>query len=127
MEHAPKVLVVEDHDVTLDALTLLFQKEGFVVLAAATLAEAFDHLEEELPSVALVDIGLPDGNGLQVLTAIKEKDAKVPVIIVTASDEKRLAEEALRLGAFCFIHKPYGFAELLKAARNALKERTPAI
>src|SRR5215204_1694813 len=101
MKTAPRVLVVEDHEVTLDALTLLFEKEGFVVDGAGTVAEASDHFNSEAPSVALIDIGLPDGNGIQLLDRLKAKHPKVPVIVVTASDEKRFVDEAIKRGAFC--------------------------
>jgi DNA-binding NtrC family response regulator len=121
MENAPRVLIVEDHEVTLDALTLLFEKEGFVVHGAGSLAAAATILSEELPSIAVLDIGLPDGNGLQLLATLKAKDPKVPVIVVTASDEERFAREAVKLGAFSFIHKPYGFAALISAVRKALE------
>src|SRR5688572_30032297 len=106
MQNAPRVLVVEDHEVTLVALTLLFEKEGFVVDGATTVAAALSYFNAEVPSVALVDIGLPDGNGIQLLDRLKAIDPSVPVIVVTASDEKRFAEEANKRGAFCFIHKP---------------------
>jgi two-component system C4-dicarboxylate transport response regulator DctD len=80
-------------------------------------------LSGKLPSIAVVDIGLPDGNGLQLLATLKAKDPKVPVIVVTASDEERFAREAVKLGAFSFIHKPYGFAALISAVRDALEGR----
>jgi len=124
MENAPRVLIVEDHEVTLDALTLLFEKDGFIVHGARSLAEASTILSAKFPSIAVLDIGLPDGNGLQLLATLKAKDPKVPVIVVTASDEERLVRQAVKLGAFCFIHKPYGFADLISAVRDALAGRS---
>jgi DNA-binding NtrC family response regulator len=115
-------LIVEDHEVTRDALTHLFEKEGFRVEGAGSVGEALKQFKEKSPTIAVVDIGLPDGSGLQLVQAFSAKEGQIPVIVVTASDELGLAKEAMKRGAFSFIHKPYGFAEILAVVRNALKQ-----
>jgi two-component system, OmpR family, KDP operon response regulator KdpE len=122
MSNPARVLIVEDHDVTRETLSMLLEKEGFSLRAGGSMAEAYACFEAEPPHVALVDVGLPDGNGLDLVNGFLERDPKVRVIVVTASDQKGLAKEALQRGAFSFIHKPYGFRDLLSVVQRALKE-----
>jgi DNA-binding NtrC family response regulator len=122
MSNAVRVLIVEDHDATRETLCLLLEKEGFAMRTAGNMAEARACIQAEPPNVALIDVGLPDGSGLDLIQGLIEKDPTIRVIVVTASDQKGLAQEALRRGACSFIHKPYGFRELLAEVQRALKQ-----
>jgi DNA-binding NtrC family response regulator len=121
MQNASRVLIVEDHEATRETLALLFENEGFQVRGAGSVREAIEWFDKEPPSVALVDIGLPDGNGLNLLDSFMARDPRVPVIVLTASDQKGLANEATKRGAISFIQKPYGFSDVLAAVQAALK------
>jgi DNA-binding NtrC family response regulator len=121
MDNPARVLIVEDHEATRETLALLFEKEGFTVCGAGSIREASELFKTDRPGVALVDIGLPDGNGLDLMEAFAAQDPNVPVIVLTASDQKGLAKEASKRGAFSFIQKPYGFSDVLAAVRNALR------
>jgi two-component system, OmpR family, response regulator len=121
MENAARVLIVEDHETTRDTLALLFENQGFVVQAAGSVREASELFDRDPPTIALVDIGLPDGSGLDLVEAFVGRYPDLPVVVLTASDEKGLAKEATRRGAFSFIQKPYGFADVLAAVHRALK------
>src|SRR5688500_13864044 len=115
MENAARVLIVEDHEATRDTLSLLFEGAGFVVRGAGSVREATDCFSADPPTIALVDIGLPDGSGLDLVEAFTAQDPNVPVIVVTASDQKGLAKEATKRGACSFIHKPYSFSDVLSS------------
>ena len=121
MGNAALVLVVEDHEVTRETLAVLFEKEGFQVRGSGTIREAADSFNAEPPDVVIVDVGLPDGNGLDLVESFVTQRPEIPVIVVTASDLHGLAKQALKRGAFCFIHKPYGFRDVLSAVNDALK------
>ena len=120
MENVARILIVEDHEATRETLTLLFQREGFLVSSARTVREASEAFQRESPTVAVIDIGLPDGSGLDLVEAFVAKDPNIRVIVVTAKDGDKLPEEAKKRGALTFIQKPYGFRDLLKAVNAAL-------
>jgi two-component system, NtrC family, response regulator AtoC len=122
MENVVRILIVEDHEATRETLTLLFQREGFLVSSARTVREASEVFHRDPPTVAVVDIGLPDGSGLDLVEEFVAKDPNTRVIVVTARDGEHLAREAKKRGAFSFIQKPYGFRDLLAAVNEALKK-----
>ena len=121
MENVVRILIVEDHEATRETLTLLFQREGFLVSSARTVREASETFHREPPLVAVIDIGLPDGSGLDLVGMFAAKDPNIRVIVVTAKDGEHLAEEAKKRGAVSFIQKPYGFRDLLAAVNAALQ------
>lgn len=110
-----QLLVVEDDVVLQLSLTAMLRREGFSILAARTVAEARVQLLRELPTVVLLDVGLPDGSGFEILEELRGSPDSPLVIVTTASDSFATATEALRLGAFDFLTKPIN-NDLLRAA-----------
>lgn len=99
------VLVVEDSRFACEALRLLCLRSGARIRRADCLASAHRHLAVYRPSVAVVDLGLPDGNGSDLITELCHSDPKVPVIIGTSGDSS-LETDALKAGADIFLEKP---------------------
>src|SRR5688500_17888511 len=96
---------------------------GHNVSTAANVAEAKELFAEENPAVALLDIDLPDGSGLDVLVHIKELHPETVVIMVTGNVNVPNVITALRGGAYDFVGKPIRLDELRVTLRNALETR----
>lgn len=102
-----KLLLVDDEKDICGYLKIFFSQRGYRVYTALTGQDALNIVEKEKPELVLLDINLPDLNGLEVLKRIKEAFAYIKVIIVTVSDEPALIEKAKNLGADEFIEKPF--------------------
>ena len=124
-----QILLVEDENLLRWAVMRRLEKAGHIVYSAATLAEAEDHLGRYRPDVVLLDINLPDGNGLDFLANQRENLSESIVVVVTAVDEVQQVVRAMRLGAWDFLHKPVEPEELLSLIERAQarqSERTEA-
>jgi DNA-binding response OmpR family regulator len=113
------VLLVEDEPDILENHRKFFAEEGFRVLLAATCAQAREHLSRETPGAIVLDIMLPDGNGLDLLTELREAGSKIPVIMLTAWGKSGDVARGLRLGANDYMSKPFTY-EVLKARVDAM-------
>jgi DNA-binding NtrC family response regulator len=118
-----KVLVVDDERPVLLTLGALLERHGFEVQTASTAAAGLQVFRRWLPDLVLLDLGLPDAAGLEVLGEMKAERPKVQVLILTADDSLSNAIQSIKLGAFHFVSKPYAPAELLSLAGHALDQR----
>ncbi len=116
------VLIVDDEEVMRDVLESLLVREGCRVRLAASGAEAIEAAEAEAFQVAIVDVMLPDVNGIEVLERLKAIDAEVPVVMITAFGTAANTREAFKRGAFDFIEKPFKNDEVLVVLRNAIEQ-----
>ena len=116
-----KILIVDDEDLIRWSLRKKISNWGYQTLEAANAKAAIELAEKESPELILLDIRLPDMSGLEVLRAIREKDPRVVVIIMTAFGVLEDAVTALRLGAYDFVPKPLNFDELAVTVSNALE------
>jgi len=109
-----RALVVEDDPGSRDALVEVIEREGFQVAAASTLAEARDRMASFQPELVLVDLQLPDGNGLELLERTLDGSHADPpdVIVVTGHSSVETAVDALRRGAVDYLVKPLDIARL---------------
>lgn len=122
---AKRVLVVDDERPILMTLEALLGRHGYRVELARTAAQGLElaEREEDAPNLILLDIGLPDLSGLEVLTRVKKSVPGVQVIVITAQDSLSNAIESIKLGAFHFISKPYAPEELLSLMKRALEQQ----
>ena len=120
----PSVLVVEDEESFVDALTVGLTREGFSVQVARDGAEALDMFDEVLPDLVLLDIMLPKVSGVDVCRDIRNRSS-VPIIMVTAKGEEIDAVVGLEVGADDYVTKPYRMRELIARVRAVLR-RSPA-
>lgn len=116
-----RIFLVEDNKEIAKNLALLLVAEGFTVTQVATQREAISTLEESNFDLALVDIGLPDGNGFAVCTEIKQKQG-IPVIFLTASGDEASVVTGLNIGADDYITKPFRPRELIARIGSALRK-----
>lgn len=122
-----RILVVDDEVHARTALRELLTAEGYQVSLAADGEEALERLVEFPPDLVVSDIQMPQMNGMQLLTALRERDRDLPVIVVTAGGELRTAVEAMRAGAADYITKPIEFDELLVSIGRAIETRNVRI
>jgi two-component system, OmpR family, KDP operon response regulator KdpE len=117
-----RVLVVDDEPQIQRFLTVALSAAGFQVLAAETGAEALRLAATGAPDVIVLDLGLPDRDGKDVLREIRQFSA-TPVLILSARDREAEKIEALDLGADDYVEKPFGIGELTARLRAALRHR----
>jgi len=109
-----RVLLVDDHPMVREGLRSMLTGDGVLVVAeAGTGAEAVRLTAEQRPDVVLLDLELPDMDGLGVLDRIRQMDASVPVLVITMHDEAALVRRALQAGASGYVLKGVGRRELL--------------
>ncbi|MEX2531746.1 MAG: sigma-54 dependent transcriptional regulator [Gemmatimonadota bacterium] len=119
---SPRVLVVEDEEVIRELLVPTLQDEGFRVDAAASGEEALKRLEGNTFDVVLLDLNLPGMHGMNVLSAAPATQTDAQFIVMTAFGSVDTAVEAMKLGAFDYVNKPFRTEELLLSIRRALDE-----
>jgi two-component system KDP operon response regulator KdpE len=120
MSIKPLVLVIEDEDAICNFITAILNSNDYQVVKAKTGKEGFSMVASYSPDVILLDLGLPDIDGTEVLGRIREW-SKIPVVVVSARGHEREKVEALDLGADDYIVKPFGTSELLARIRTALR------
>jgi CheY-like chemotaxis protein len=102
-----KLLIVDDENGLSEYLRDFFGPKGYQVSIAGSAQEALAFVEREMPELVLLDINMPDINGLEVLRYIKKTSAQSKVIMVTVSDDADTREKAKSLGADDFVKKPF--------------------
>lgn len=123
MRASPAVLVVEDSESTAALYEEYLRSADYRVKTAGTVAAALSLLGSEHFDAVVLDLNLPDGNGLSVLKEVKRQDLPVETLVVTATGTLAVAVEAMREGAFDFVVKPFARDRLLVTMRNALERR----
>ena len=124
MPSREKILIVDDDPFVRSALTEALRIWDYESFEAATVAQARQVLATEEPRVVLLDIELPDGSGLDILTAIKSENPETVVIMITGNVDVPNTIAALRGGAHDFISKPIRLEEMRVTLRNALETRS---
>jgi two-component system, OmpR family, KDP operon response regulator KdpE len=119
----PLVLVIDDEPAIQRFLRAALPGHGFRLATAATAAEALDRIVNLRPDVVLLDLGLPDRDGLELLRELRGWSS-VPVVILSARDREHDKVIALDAGADDYVSKPFGVEELLARLRVALRHAT---
>ena len=123
-KHGPTVLVVDDEASIADGLRLTLEAEGYAVRIAGSVRTALSAIAQSDAQAAIVDLMLPDGDGLALTRELKKRDAAIEVIVVTAYGSVRKAMEATKgAGAFHVLEKPFDPDEVLALLGNALDHR----
>lgn len=116
------VLVIDDEPAIRRLLRTGLGAAGFQVVEAASAAEALRLIAAENPDVAILDLGLPDLDGVKLIGEIRATNA-VPILVLSARDDEGGKVAALDLGADDYVTKPFGMAELVARLRAALRHR----
>jgi DNA-binding NtrC family response regulator len=118
------ILVVDDEHLIRWSLEQQLRREGHQVRVAATAADALQAARADMPDVVLLDVRLPDGDGVEVLERLRGMDAEVIVILITAHGSVGPAVRAMKLGAADYLMKPVDPDELAVTIRRGLETRT---
>jgi len=119
----PKILIVEDDERLGKTLSDVLEVKGYSPIAVLTGKEGIAAVKEEDISLALLDLKLPDISGIEVLKEIKKISPRTEAIILTAFASLDTAREAVNLGAFSYLQKPYDMERLLLDIRRALERK----
>ena len=117
-----RILVVDDEAAILRFLKPALDANDYQVATAGTVAEAVKHIAANVPDAVVLDLGLPDGDGKEVIRNVRQW-SDVPIIVLSARDRESEKIEALDLGADDFINKPFGVGELMARLRTAMRHR----
>jgi DNA-binding NtrC family response regulator len=118
----PTLLVVDDEPGARQSLEVILE-DDYRVVTAANGQEALETFQKEPVDVVLLDVNMPDMDGLEVLRKIKEQDEEMDVIMVSALNLARKAVDAIRLGAYDYITKPYEPEDILSAVSRAVSKQ----
>lgn len=125
MNNQPLILIVEDDKTIANFMTAILNANGYRVLVTPKGAEGVSMAASHGPDLILLDLGLPDMDGVEVLKTLRAWSG-TPIVVVSARGHERDKVEALDLGANDYITKPFGTAELLARIRNALRHSKAA-
>ncbi|MCP4134655.1 MAG: sigma-54-dependent Fis family transcriptional regulator [bacterium] len=117
-----KILVVDDEPNILKTLSSIFQDEGHIVLTSEIGEDALNLLRKNDLDLVVLDVWLPDMNGIEVLEQIKKIYPDVAVIMISGHGSIDIAVKSTRMGAFDFIQKPPSMERVITAANNALEQ-----
>ncbi|HEU4389420.1 MAG TPA: sigma-54 dependent transcriptional regulator [Blastocatellia bacterium] len=116
-----RVLIVDDESAMAFVLGALFQSHGYVVRSAASCAEARRHIDSQPFDLALVDLRLPDGSGLDLITALRESSPGTQAILITGFGSIDIAIDSIKKGAFYYLEKPFTDDQILMLSQRALE------
>lgn len=117
-----KILIIDDEHSLLESLDMFLTEKGYAIECAITAAEGFEKSDSFNPDVTILDIRLPDMDGLEVLEKLRRNDKK-NIIIITAFHDMDTTIKAVKSGAFEYIPKPIDVEELEKAIDRAMEHR----
>jgi two-component system KDP operon response regulator KdpE len=120
MSAAARVLVVDDEAAILRFLKPALEANGYEIAVAGTVAEATRLIAAAAPDIVVLDLGLPDGDGKDVIRNVRAW-SNVPIVVLSARDREAEKIEALDLGADDYVNKPFGVGELLARMRTAMR------
>ena len=115
-----RVLIIEDDRAICNFMRRVLEANGYEALAASTGREGLSMLTSHCPDVVILDLGLPDMEGMQVLTELRQWSL-MPVVVVSARTDEREKVRLLDAGADDYITKPFGTSELLARIRTAIR------
>lgn len=117
----PHVLVIDDNQDATEVLALLIETEGWTVATACTLAQGREQVASRRPDIVLLDLNLPDGSGMKLLSELKANPVTnaIPVVILSGMLDSEVKEETQHLGAADFLAKPFAQERLSSVLRLA--------
>src|SRR6185437_4353649 len=122
MSNNRRVLLVDDEAAIVRFLRPALEANDFEIVSAGTMAEAIKRVAADSPDIVLLDLGLPDGDGKDVIRRTREW-SDVPIIVLSARERETEKIESLDLGADDYVNKPFNVGELMARMRTALRHR----
>ena len=120
----PKILVVDDEQTLRSALFRIFSRRSYQFITTANINEAEKVITSNSDlELAIVDVKLPDGDGIDLLSTLRQKYNDIPVIVLTGFASIEVAVQATKMGAYHFMTKPFNIEELVSLAEKALSHK----
>ena len=119
----PSVLIVDDESAILDTLRILLKNEGFQTHVALGGKQGIERLQDVKPDIIITDVRMPNVGGLEVLSAARQRDPDLPVILMTAQADLRSAIQAVNAGAYYYVQKPFANDDIIAILRRAAEHR----
>jgi two-component system, OmpR family, KDP operon response regulator KdpE len=127
MSAAPlRVLVIDDEPPIRKLLRLGLSAQGYQIVETGSGKAALELFSQQLPDIVILDLGLPDMQGHEVLRALRARNDSVPIVVLSSRDDEAGKVQALDLGADDYVIKPFGMDELLARIRAALRHQLQA-
>src|SRR5690242_17567007 len=120
MSHEPRVHIIDDDQAARDSLAFLLQSIRIPTAVHESAAAFLSTLTAEHQGCIITDIRMPDVTGIDLLRRVRELKVQMPVIVITGHGDVPLAVEAMKLGAFDFLEKPFNDEAMVSAVRLAL-------
>ena len=117
------IVVIDDNRTIQATLSTMLSRHGYDVHIGQNASQGRKKVTEVKPDLVLLDLGLPDVDGLDVLRELKAEQPELAIIVLTANDSLANAIECIKQGAFHFLAKPYAVEELLSLCTRALDQR----
>jgi two-component system NtrC family response regulator len=121
MGEKARILIVDDDENIRKVLTTILEDEGYVVEAVESCKKAIEKTKKSFYNLVLIDIRLPDVEGIEILTKMKDTLPKVRKVIITGYPTLQNAIEAVNRGADAYILKPFDMEKVLQTIRNQLR------
>ncbi len=120
-----KILIIDDHAVVREGIrSALVKLERFQIFQAASKSEAIAQITKVSPDAIIVDINLPDGNGLEIVTWVRSISSQVAIVVLTLNESDEFLIASMKAGASSYIHKSAPLGDLLSALDYALLSPT---
>ena len=120
----PRILVIDDEPQIRKFMRISLTANGYEVVEAETAADGIAAAQAQAPDLIILDLGLPDLDGQEVISAVRE-GSEVPIIVLSVRSQELDKVEALDRGANDYVTKPFGVAELMARVRAVLRQRAP--
>lgn len=120
----PSILIVDDDEVMQETLSDVLRRRGYEIFSVGSGNDALSVMKKSVIDLILLDMRLPDVNGLEVLKKIKELDTEILVIIMTAYSDVETAVTAMKSGAYHYINKPFELEELKLLIEKGLETKS---
>lgn len=117
------VLIVDDEEGIRESLSGILEDEGYDVQTASSGEDALAITKEHMPDIVFLDVWLPEMDGIELLSRLKEIDANIPVIMISGHGNIETAVKATRLGAYDFLEKPLSLEKVIITAKRALERK----
>jgi DNA-binding response OmpR family regulator len=118
-----QVLLVEDDELISKSLKMSLRYKGFEVTACASIQQGLKNFRSKTFDLALLDVNLPDGNGIDLCREIRKSDESLPILMLTAKVDEESAVSGIENGADDYIRKPYGVQELVARMMRLLERK----
>ena len=123
MDEAPRILIVDDDENIRKVLVAILEDEGYNVESVGTAKEAIERTRRNYYNMALIDIRLPDMEGIELLTKMKDTTPKIRKVIITGYPTLQNAVDAVNRGANAYILKPFDVGKVLKTLKEQLQKQ----